>query len=115
MEGKNKFWLGDIKERQFSVMLHWLPFKITFTVLYVQFCMSQKRICCLVASQYVVNGFHDLLWLVFGFFEYNISFMYPRKKYLRAMSALICNGLFVKKFVVQIFPHLQKPVCTKLV
>lgn len=69
MGGKNKFWLGDIKERQFSVMLHWLLFKIAFTVLYAQFCMSQKRICCLVVSLYVVGALHNLLWLVFDFFE----------------------------------------------
>ena len=96
-------------------MLHWLLFKITFTVLYAQFCMSQKRICYLVVALYVANGFHDLLLLVFDFFWVEHILHVPPQEVLNSNAPLIFNGLLVKRFDVQIFSHLQKPVCTKFV
>jgi hypothetical protein len=46
-------------------MLQWLLFKITSIILYAQFCVSQKRICCLsdkfTISPYAVSGLYDSL------------------------------------------------------
>jgi hypothetical protein len=42
--------LDDMKERRFSVILHWLLFKMISTLLCAQFCASEMSSCCLSDS-----------------------------------------------------------------
>jgi len=56
---KNTFRLNDVQERQISVSKHQLLQTVT-SLLYPQFCTSQKRLCCLsdnfIISAYKVAG-----------------------------------------------------------
>lgn len=77
--GKNQFWLDSIKDCKFPVMLQWLLLKVTFTVLCVQFCLSQNRIYCLsvnlVVSPYVASGLHDLLQDFFSRLQFLLVYL----------------------------------------
>jgi len=53
---KSQCLLDDMIECQFSVILHWLLFKMISTLLYAQFCASQwEVVACLIVSPFFPN------------------------------------------------------------